>query len=282
MATYTGLDGLTGTAFTIVAGGFTITAGGLTLTDGTLDLGQTYVPSSNRDDIGLSIGTRAAELDVDLANSTSQHLEPVQMNLNFTASGGAPTSTSTVNVLFMKLTHDTIAMPNLRLKGCDWTMAVGVNIQDAYMFQGEIDLSGSFTVGGEVAVIGLTLNSGTGSITGNIWGMIIVTTGTAGQDAALFLSHRGGTLVHSVYIEANSSQTITDAIYLNPAGNITNVLHLLTTTNITFFLKVGTAGGAVVFNASFSGQSAAEPDASIAVDIAGNTLYLYAYPVVVS
>jgi hypothetical protein len=38
MATYTGFDGASGTAFTIVAGGLTITAGGLTVTAGAVRL----------------------------------------------------------------------------------------------------------------------------------------------------------------------------------------------------------------------------------------------------
>jgi hypothetical protein len=38
MATYTGLDGATGTAFTIVAGGLTVTAGGVTVTAGPVRL----------------------------------------------------------------------------------------------------------------------------------------------------------------------------------------------------------------------------------------------------
>jgi len=232
IATYTGLDGTTGTAFTIVAGGFT-------LTDGVLDLGQTFVPSSSRDDIGLSIGTRAAELDVTMAAAVSQHLEPIQINLNFI--GSAPTSTSTVNAMYMQLTHDTTDMPNLRLKGADWTMTINKDLQDAYIFQGEIDFgSGINTIGGEAAVLGLTMNSGSGTLTGNRWGIVCVTTGSAGQTASLFLSHRGGTLTHSIYIEANSSQTITNAIYVNQPGTITNFLKF----NAEGFVSATASGGA--------------------------------------
>ena len=172
IATYTGLDGTTGTAFTIVAGGFTLTAGALTVTAGEIVTQSALVPNSTRTDRSLSIGTRATEKDVTMAAAVSQHLEPIQINLNFI--GSAPTSTSTVNVFYMQLTHDTTAMANLRLKGADWTIGVGVNLQDVYVYQGEVDFTaGSITVGGEAAVMSLNMNGGSSAVTGNLRGLII-------------------------------------------------------------------------------------------------------------
>ncbi len=182
------------------------------------------VPDSARADKVMTIGSRATEKDITMTTGNSQHLEPVQINLNFI--GDLPGSTSTVNVMYMQLTHDTTDMTSvLRLKGTDWTFTINKDLQDAYVFQGEIDFgSGTNTIGGEAACLGMTMNSGAGSLTGNRYVAVFATTGAAGQTAALFLSHRGGTLTNSLYIECNDSQTITNAIYINEAGTITNFL----------------------------------------------------------
>ncbi|KKN86843.1 hypothetical protein LCGC14_0264020 [marine sediment metagenome] len=261
MATYTGLDGIAGNAFVIVAGGIDLTAGEVVT--------QTLlVPDSTRTDRAFSVGTRVTEKDVTIGAGSDQNLDPLQLNLNII--GVNPGNSSTINGSYKLITHDTQAMANIRLKCSDWNVSVGVNLQDAYVYQGQVDFTGAVTVGGEAAVMGLTMNSGSSTVTGNLWGIVVVTTGSgAGKDAALFLSHRGGTLTQSIYIECNSAQTITNAIYVNQPGTITNFLKL----NIEGFCA---------YNASFSGQSAAEPDASIRVIVGGNVLYLYAYPVIVS
>ncbi len=187
-----------------------------------------FVPDSTRTNYALAIGSRITELDVTMAASTSQHLDPVQMNLNII--GSAPTSTSTVNGYFMQITHDTTAMTGyLRLKGCDWTMTINKNLQDAYVFQGEVDFTGNTTVGGEAAGFGITMTTAaTSVVTGNVWGGVIATdfTSAVSIGAGLFLSHRTGTLTHSLYVEANTGATITDAIYINPAGTVTNALNI--------------------------------------------------------
>ena len=193
----------------------------------------TFVPDSARTNYGLAIGTRATELDVTMAASTTQHLDPVQMNLNII--GSAPTGTSTINGYFMQITHDTTAMTGyLRLKGCDWTMTINKNLQDAYVFQGEIDFTGNTTVGGEAAGFGITMSTAaTSVVSGNVWGGIIMSsfTSAVSVSASLFLSHRAGTLTHALYVEPLGGTTITDLFYVNPVGTITN------------FLKISATGG---------------------------------------
>jgi len=190
-----------------------------------------FVPDSTRTNYAIAIGSRITELDVTMAASTSQHLDPVQMNLNII--GSAPTSTSTVNGYFMQITHDTTAMTGyLRLKGCDWTMTINKNLQDAYIFQGEIDFTGNTTVGGEAAGFGITMSTAaTSVVTGNVWGGVIMSsfTSAVSVSASLFLSHRAGTLTHALYVEPLGGTTITDLFYVNPVGTITNFLNISAT-----------------------------------------------------
>ncbi|KKL62000.1 hypothetical protein LCGC14_2189650, partial [marine sediment metagenome] len=82
MATYTGLDGLTGNAFEIVAGGFTVTAGDLTFTGGEIITQTVLTPDANRTDRAISVGTRAAEKDATIGAGADQNLDPIQVNLN--------------------------------------------------------------------------------------------------------------------------------------------------------------------------------------------------------
>jgi len=198
-----------------------------------IQFAHTLVPDSTRTNMAIGIGSRATEKDVTMASANSQHLDPIQMNLNVI--GVIPTSTSTLNGFYMQLTHDTTAMTGyLRLKGCDWTATIAKNLQDVYIFQGEIDFTAATTVGGEAAGMGLTVSTGaTSVVTGNVWGAIIVTsfTSTVSVGAGLFLSHRVGTLTHSLYIECSASATITDAIYVNDAGTITNFIKFAGTTS---------------------------------------------------
>ncbi|KKN74730.1 hypothetical protein LCGC14_0387720 [marine sediment metagenome] len=223
-------------------------------------VGTTLTPDSARADIALAIGTRATEKDITMAGTASEHLEPIQINLNFI--GTIPTSTSTVNVMYMQLTHDTTDMTDyLRLKGTDWTFTINKDLQDAYVFQGEIDFgSGTNTIGGEAACLGMTMNSGTGTLTGNRWCGVFVTTGSANTTACLFLSHRGGTLTHSIYIEANSGQTITNAIYINEAGTVTN------------FAKFAAAKTCIV--ASDNAMTTNNTSHAIRIAIGGSTYYI--------
>lgn len=220
----------------------------------------TLTPDSSRTYQAWSLGTRGTEKDITMSAANSQHLEPIMINLNFI--GSLPTSTSTVNVYYMQLTHDTTDMTSvLRLKGSDWTFTINKDLQDAYVYQGEIDFgSGTNTIGGEAACLGMTMNSGTGTLSGNRWVAVFVTTGSAGQTASLFLSHRGGTLTQSLYIECNSGQTITNAIYVNEAGTITN------------FLKFAATGSALI--ASDNAMTTNNTSHAIRIAIGGSTYYI--------
>ena len=215
--------------FTGGTGIVTIAGGLLTSTNTTgFSSTATFVPDSTRTNYALAIGTRATELDITTANAASQHFEPIQINLNII--GTIPTSTSTMNGIYMQLTHDTTAMTGyLRLKGCDWTATIAKNLQDVYIFQGEVDFTAATTVGGEAAGFGITMSTaGTSAVTGNVWGGVIATsfTSAVSVSAGLFLSHRVGTLTHSLYVEASSGATITDALYINTAGTVTNDLNI--------------------------------------------------------
>ncbi len=222
------------------------------------------VPDSARADKVMTIGTRATEKDVTMTTGNSQHLEPVQINLNFI--GALPGSTSTVNVMYMQLTHDTTDMTSvLRLKGTDWTFTINKDLQDAYVFQGEIDFgSGTNTIGGEAACLGMTMNAGAGTLTGSRYVAVFVTSGSAGTSSALFLSHRGGTLTNSLHIEVNDSQTITNAIYINESGTITN------------FLKFETTGGAIA--ASVNAMTTNNTSHALRIIIDSTVAYIPAFP----
>jgi len=132
----------------------------------------TFVPDATRTNYAYCVGNRVTELDVTMAAAASQNFDPIQMNFNII--GANPTSTSTVNLIYQQLTHDTTAMANLRLKGADWTMTINKNHQDAYIYQGEIDYgAAAVTVGGEVGVGCFTLNASAGAVTGNLRGLIV-------------------------------------------------------------------------------------------------------------
>jgi len=240
-------------------------AGGLLTSSNTTGFSSTatFVPDSTRTNYAFAIGTRAAAMDITTAGAASQHFDPIQINLNVI--GTIPTSTSTMNAIYMQLSHTTTAMTGyLRLKGCDWTITTNQNLQDAYVFQGEIDVTGAMTVGGEMAGFGITMTTDAdGVVTGNVWGGVIATSFTSAVSvgAGLFLSHRVGTLTHSLYIEASASATITDAIYINTAGTVTNALNIASLNG----------GCAQTFSAAGTGAY------SIRCSINGVTTYLHTY-----
>lgn len=259
----------------------------ITTSDVGLRTTGTMVPDSTRTDYFLSCGNRVTELGVAIAASTGQNIDPIQMNINIT--GSNPTASSQINMIYSNITHDTTAMTNMRLKNADWVQSIGVNVKDAYIFQGEIDFSGTCTVGGEACILGMNMNAGSGTLTASekIWGIRMnmqgasMPTGTARANAALFTHYQtsGGSFWYSL---VDSAKTVTAGWHLNLTGSVTSLIDIINSTNLTNLLLVSTSGGAVVYNASFSGQSAAEPDASIAVSIDGNTKYLYAFPTAVS
>ena len=223
---------------------------------------STLTPDSTRSYAGLVVGgSRATAGTVTMAASTSQHLDPIQLNLGI--AGSAPTSTSTVNGFYQLITHATTDMANyLRIKGCDWTLDVRKHLQDAYVIQGELDIqTNSVTVGGEACALGL-MTSVTSAVTGNVWNTVMAfsTDQTMASAAILFLSARStGTIGHGLYIEANSGTTLTDAIYINPAGTITNLF------------KFASASGPVSVDAGATGANSTH---KIKIDIGGVAGYI--------
>lgn len=142
-----------------------------------------FVPDQYRTDYAFAVGFRepANELNVTMAGAANQNFDPIQVNLNIIGAGAAA---GTVNASYMLITHDTTAMASLRLKCADWNVVVGVNVQDAYVYQGEIDFNAAnIVVGGEAAVLGLTMNAGTQAVTGNLRGLIISMQGNGGMPA---------------------------------------------------------------------------------------------------
>ncbi|KKN22964.1 hypothetical protein LCGC14_0909670 [marine sediment metagenome] len=217
--------------------------------------GTTLTPDSNRADIALAVGTRAAEKDITMTAAASQHLEPIQINLNF--SGAAPTSTSTVNALYMQLTHDTIDMANLRLKGADWTFTINKDLQDAYVYQGEIDYgAAASTVGGESAVMSLNMNAGAGAVTGNLRGLIVNTYG-AGLPSTT-----------SIGIEVRTdggSATLAEGIRIWSVGANSITAGLNFTGTLTYFADFDGCSGAATTITTDSGSVATTWKARIKV-----------------
>ncbi len=132
----------------------------------------TFVPDASRTQYAFSVGNRAAELDVTMAGAATQNFDPVQFNVNII--GTEPTNASTVNLIYSNITHDTTDMTYLRLKCADWNITINKEVQDAYVYQGEIDYGAAATsVNGESAVMSLNMNAGAGAVTGNLRGLIV-------------------------------------------------------------------------------------------------------------
>jgi hypothetical protein len=188
-------------------------------------------PDATRSKMIISFGSRAAEKTIDITGTAGQawHLDPVQMNVNITCST-APDTTSTWNMYYLQMTHDTTNMSNLRLKGSDWTITVAKNVQDVYVYQGEVDVTGNSTIGGELCGIGLTVSVSSGTVTGNVWGQVIAIGGASipsTSSAGLFISARGtGTVTSSLYIESNVDTSVTNAIKINNVARFTNMFLL--------------------------------------------------------
>ena len=165
----------------------------------------TISPDADRTNSVIAIGDRLGEKTITLPASASQNLDPIQINLNI--AGSNPSSTSTINSIYQNITHDTTAMANLRLKCADWSIVVAKNVQDVYVYQGEIDFSGTTTASGEVAVMGLVLNSGTATSC-NSWRVLNCTLrGTAAPADA-----------HGIMINAEEGLTVADGIRLMGTG----------------------------------------------------------------
>jgi len=156
-----------------------------------LDFAPVFVPDSARSNFAFAIGKRgdAGELDVTMLVATTQHLDPIQMNLNII--GANPTGVSTINLIYTNITHDTVDMSNLRLKCADWNVVVGKDVLDAYVYQGEIDfIASGVAVGGEATVLGLVMNAGDEDVAGNLRGLIISMQGAGTHNTAIGLEIR--------------------------------------------------------------------------------------------
>jgi len=145
-------------------------------------------PDETRTNYALAVGNRVTALDVTMDGSTNQNFDPIQLSLNVI--GTAPTGTSTTNLIYAKLAHDTKDMANLRLKCADWNVSVKFDVKDAYVYQGEIVFTNACTVGGESAVLGLVMNAGASTITGNLRGAIISMQGAGTYASAVGLEIR--------------------------------------------------------------------------------------------
>ncbi len=209
----------------------------------------TLVPDANRLDYGLGIGLRGTELTVNLANSASQNLDPIQMNINLTCSGGAPTSTSTVNGIYQLITHDTTAMPNLRLKGSDWTIYAAQNFQDAYVYQGELDIVGNVTIGGEAFAGSFYLNAGTGTYTVNdrLAALFAIVSGTATVTGdycvANFMASANADVDSVLRLYSLGTATPADMFHIENDGTVTNMVRLD---------NDGTAGVGILYEGTYT------------------------------
>ncbi len=239
-----------------------------TLATGISFSSATFVPDANRTDIALEVGSRASELSVTMAASASQNFDPVQFNVNI--AGANPTSVSTVNLIYSNITHDTTDMSYLRLKNADWNIAVSKNLQDAYVYQGEIVYGGTgVTVGGESAVMSLNMNAGTNAVTGSLRGLIINMYGAGLTNAA------------SIGLEVRSdggSATVDEGIRIWSVGGnaITNGINFTGTITHAFdFNSIDGSNGAKVTDAIGAGANAFQ--ALVKIDINGTPYYIPAW-----
>jgi hypothetical protein len=235
----------------------------------------TITPEATRANSCIAIGDRLGAKTIAMtAGGVAKHLDPVQINLNVT--GTTPGAVSTINGIYQLITHSTTAMTGeLRLKCADWTISVTKNLQDAYVFQGELDfLTNAVAVGGEATALGLTVNAAT-AVTGNVWGGIIVVSGTgipAATSAVLKLDSRDtATVTHGLYLEVASGATMTNGIYANVAGTMTSVIRINGSTNTTNLLQFDAQAGCL------SADTAATPANTIAkikIDMNGTPGYI--------
>ena len=187
-----------------------------TLTTGISFNGASFTPDTSRTDLAIRIGSRATELDVTMAASTGQNFDPMQFNINVI--GANPTAAGTINLIYALITHDTTDMSYLRLKCTDWNIAIKKDIQDVYVYQGEVVFgAASIGVGGEGAVMSLNMNAGSSSVTGNLRGLIINCYGAglpSSTSIGLEVRTDGGsaTLTEGIRIWSVGGNSITNAL----------------------------------------------------------------------
>ena len=254
----TGVD-IAGTVTTGILLSGTITTGinftgtvttGISFDSATLSPGSAGGVSS----IAFDIGSRTTEQTVTFAGSTGvENFEPVQMKVNFI--GANPESVSKVNMIYQQLTHGTTPMANLRLKCADFTITVKKNLQDAYVYQGEIAYTtNSVTVGGESAVMSLNMNCAS-TVTGNVRGLIVNMYGAGLANAS------------SIGIEVRTdggSATLDEGIRIWSVGANTITAGLLFAGTTTYFADFSNTAGAE--------NTAYEKDGNAATTIEGKIM----------
>jgi len=176
--------------------------------------------------MGLSSAhTSATAITVTTTGSNDQNFDPMQLNL--LVAGINPGNSSTLNASYMLITHST-AMTNMRLKCADWNVAVSANVKDAYVYQGQIDLTGTTAIGGEACVAGYVLNCASGTITGAVRGVIIAMYGNSTPSTnsmGLFINTGSGCdLQDGMCIETQSGTSMTNGIRFSTAATITNAI----------------------------------------------------------
>lgn len=142
-----------------------------TLATGINFCNATFLPTADRSDIAIAVGSRANALTITLANENTQHFEPIQVNVD--VAGVNPLSTSDVSLMRMQSTHTTATMDNLRLRHINSYMVIEQDIQAAYIYTGSLDLStNAVTVTTEAAVMNLNLECAS-VVSGKVRGLII-------------------------------------------------------------------------------------------------------------
>lgn len=208
-----------------------------------------FVPDATRTDYAYAIGTRVTELDVTMAGVADQNLDPIQANLNVI--GIAPTGTSTMNLSYALITHDTVSMPNLRIKVTDWTVDIGEAVQDAYVLQTELIVRGTKVSSGELIAVSALTTLGTGARTADrvcALQAMITGAGTAGTvvgDAIVAYIVNAGTVITTddiVKVYNQSAATVVDGIEIENDGTMTTAFKLN---------NDGTCGTGILFEGAF-------------------------------
>ena len=227
---------------------------GGTVTTGIDFTSTTLALDSSRTNSAIAIGDRLGAKTITMAAATN-HLDPIQINLSI--AGVDPTAGSTINGIYQLITHGGATnMPGLRLKCADWNVVVKRNIQDAYVYQGEIDYTtNSVTVGGETAVMSLNMNCAS-TVTGNVRGLIVNMYG-----AGLANSSSIGVEVRT----DGGSATLDEGIRIWSVGANTITAGLLFLGTLTYFADFDGCSGASGTITSDSGSAATTWKARIKV-----------------
>ena len=197
----------------------------------------TFSPNTIRNNQAIEIGGRGAdELTITFAGGAgAEHFEPIQMNFDF--AGTDPASTSTVNIWQGAITLDTNDLAAVRLKWSDLLTTVAKDVTDVYIHQAEIVFSGVTTASGEVAVAGLVLDAGAGTITNSTWrGLNVTLRGSATPAAS-----------QNIFLNVDSGATVDTGVQIQAAGTMTNAIRIGTAayadtpTNLFAFPAAATA-----------------------------------------